>query len=515
MGLHENLAGIKTLSDGLIANKVSRFAYTAQAYSQNMVAGHDVYNPDNENNIPSDTPSVMKVNTTVVDRGYRARASSLTRMFLNHLYGRTSYNLNKLNDLFNSLLSYLDGALGTASGIATLDANGRIPYSQLPESAVELKGYWNASTNSPALADGTGDTGDEYYVSVAGTQNLGSGSQYFNVGDRVLYLDGVWRNINATAVKKVCNVAPNAEGNVSLGKSDVGLGNVQNVTTSATPVSGGTDNFSTGGAYSLGESKVDKTTLNGGAVSACYSSNLATGKALVSDANGKVAVSGVTSTELGYLSGVTSGVQSQLNGKVADTTKVNGHALSSDVTVTKSDVGLGNVANVGSTASVTEDSADNFTSGGAYALKQDILGQIPSLSFKKLQSTVVTPIANTTVDGWGVLDGSFMDTIVANAGILTYLQRDTSQASCPQHKFWVVICSLLDARYDKIRWAYANDSNLLNMIATGGGNTLQNSLWSGTGAYSIVGDEADVTRPIVVWFDAEINAKLDTTVQGA
>ena len=267
MGLHENLSGIKTISDLVVGNKVTRFAYTSDAYTQNLVQGHDVYNPDNENNIPSDSPSAMKINSTVVDRGYRARASSLTRMLLNHIFGKTSYNLNKLNDLFNSLVGYLDGALGTASGLATLDANGRIPYSQLPESAVELKGYWNADTNTPALVDGTGDTGDEYYVSVAGTQNLGSGSQYFNVGDRVLYLDGIWRNINATAVKKVNNIAPTAEGNVSVN----------------------------------------------GAISSVFSDNLTAGKVLASDANGKIVAGGATATELGYLSGATSNIQEQIN----------------------------------------------------------------------------------------------------------------------------------------------------------------------------------------------------------
>ena len=38
---------------------------------------------------------------------------------------------------------------------------------------------------------------------------------------------------------------------------------------------------------------------------------------MVSDANGKVAVSAVTSTELGYLDGVTSAIQTQINGKAA------------------------------------------------------------------------------------------------------------------------------------------------------------------------------------------------------
>lgn len=52
-----------------------------------------------------------------------------------------------------------------------------------------------------------------------------------------------------------------------------------------------------------------------GAATSIASSNLTASKALVSDANGKVAVSSVTSTELGYLSGTTSNVQTQINTK--------------------------------------------------------------------------------------------------------------------------------------------------------------------------------------------------------
>lgn len=52
-----------------------------------------------------------------------------------------------------------------------------------------------------------------------------------------------------------------------------------------------------------------------GAATTITSDNLTAYKALVSDANGKVAASSVTSTELGYLSGVTSSIQTQLNAK--------------------------------------------------------------------------------------------------------------------------------------------------------------------------------------------------------
>lgn len=54
--------------------------------------------------------------------------------------------------------------------------------------------------------------------------------------------------------------------------------------------------------------------ITGGA-SSIVSSNLTVNRALVSDGSGKVAVSNITSTEVGYLSGVTSNIQTQLGGK--------------------------------------------------------------------------------------------------------------------------------------------------------------------------------------------------------
>lgn len=52
-----------------------------------------------------------------------------------------------------------------------------------------------------------------------------------------------------------------------------------------------------------------------GAATTIVSSNLDTSKALVSDGSGKVAVSAVTTTELGYLAGVTDSVQDQIDSK--------------------------------------------------------------------------------------------------------------------------------------------------------------------------------------------------------
>lgn len=102
---------------------------------------------------------------------------------------------------------------------------------------------------------------------------------------------------------------------VTLTKADVGLGNVDNTSDANKPISTATQEALNG----------KQATITGGA-STITSSNLTANHVLVSNANGKVAVSAVTSTELGYLDGVTSNIQTQLNGKLstAPVTSVNG-----------------------------------------------------------------------------------------------------------------------------------------------------------------------------------------------
>ena len=76
-----------------------------------------------------------------------------------------------------------------------------------------------------------------------------------------------------------------------------------------------------------------------GAATTIDDTDLTVSRALVSNASGKVAVSAVTSTELGYLDGVTSAIQTQLNSKPAayagEVTTSSGTA-----TISKSDHGL-------------------------------------------------------------------------------------------------------------------------------------------------------------------------------
>lgn len=126
------------------------------------------------------------------------------------------------------------GNKGTANGYASLDSAGKVPYSQLPASIMTYQGTWNASTNTPTLADGTGDQGDVYRVSVAGSRNLGSGTIAFGVGDYCIYNGSTWEKSDSTdAVASVNGYT----GTVTLTKSDVGLGSVDNTADADKPIS--------------------------------------------------------------------------------------------------------------------------------------------------------------------------------------------------------------------------------------------------------------------------------------
>lgn len=112
---------------------------------------------------------------------------------------------------------------GSANGVATLDENGRVPYSQLPESAMEFLGQWNASTNTPHLADGTGTNGDFYIVSAGGTVNLGTAQDphivTFSINDRIVYEGDIaqWVRLPAGQVSSVNGQS----GEVTLTASDI------------------------------------------------------------------------------------------------------------------------------------------------------------------------------------------------------------------------------------------------------------------------------------------------------
>lgn len=110
---------------------------------------------------------------------------------------------------------------GLANGVATLDAGGKVPVSELPAAvlgALSYQGTWDASTNTPTLTSSVGTKGYYYVVSVAGSTNL-DGITNWVVGDWAVYNGTVWQKVdNTDAVTSVNGQV----GTVVLTASDVG-----------------------------------------------------------------------------------------------------------------------------------------------------------------------------------------------------------------------------------------------------------------------------------------------------
>ncbi len=129
---------------------------------------------------------------------------------------------------------------------------------------------------------------------------------------------------NGTTVKTfTANSSSNVTANITVPTkmseltNDSGFKTTDNNTTYSISKSGTTITL-TGSDGSTSTVTDSNTTYTfNGAVSTIKDSNLTASRALVSDSSGKVAVSSVTSTQLGYLSGVTSNIQTQLNGKMS------------------------------------------------------------------------------------------------------------------------------------------------------------------------------------------------------
>ena len=87
------------------SGRVANFAYDSVAYTEDLVDGTDEYNYNKHQNIPLGDATTLKVDSSILNKGVRSQASSLTRMMLNHFYGRTSFNVNKLADHLKAFLT--------------------------------------------------------------------------------------------------------------------------------------------------------------------------------------------------------------------------------------------------------------------------------------------------------------------------------------------------------------------------------------------------------------------------
>ena len=167
-------------------------------------------------------------------------------------------------------------------------------------------GDYNSLTNKPTIPTKTSQLdNDSHYITASEAPvqsvNTKTGAVVLtqdDVGDGATYVRT--HNDFTDALKTQINTN---EDNIAMAESDIdGL---------QTDV--GTLKTNVGNIQTALTSKQDVVV---GAASTITDNNLVTDRALISDSSGKVAVSNVTSTELGYLDGVTSNVQTQLDKKL-------------------------------------------------------------------------------------------------------------------------------------------------------------------------------------------------------
>jgi hypothetical protein len=174
--------------------------------------------------------------------------------------------------------------------------------------------------------------------------------------------------VSGTNIKTINSTSVLGSGNISVAPAS-GI--------NATAISDGSvDNTEFGylnGVTSALQTQIDskQATITGGA-STIVSSNLTASRALASDGSGKVAVSSVTSTELGYVSGVTSAIQTQIDTKTNKLITANRQTAS--YTLVASDADKLVEMNVASANNLTVP-ASTFSAGTQILLAQYGAGQ--------------------------------------------------------------------------------------------------------------------------------------------
>ena len=178
-----------------------------------------------------------------------------------------------------------------------------------------------------------------------------------------------------------------------------------------------------------------QATITGGATT-ITSSDLTASRALASSASGKVAVSAVTSTELGYVSGVTSAIQTQIGTKL---TASNNLSDVSSTSTARTNLGLGTIAtqnanNVALTGGTITGLGDPSSSSEA-ATKNYVDNLVTGL-----RTRVIARVASTAnvVLASGLENGDTLDGVTLATGNRVLLKNQTTTS---QNGLYTVVAS--------------------------------------------------------------------------
>jgi hypothetical protein len=105
--------------------------------------------------------------------------------------------------------------------------------------ALNYKGTWNASTNTPTLTSGVGVKGDYYVVSVAGTTDL-DGTDFWGVGDWAVFNGVIWQRVEGGSETETDAIIFNTLANVTVTNGEMAWDNDEKRRTVAVGINGDT-----------------------------------------------------------------------------------------------------------------------------------------------------------------------------------------------------------------------------------------------------------------------------------
>ena len=211
-------------NNGVVSFNTRTGAVTLTSADITSALGYTPYNSTNPNNYLTSITS-SQVTTALGFTPLQTTSLSVTTASASGS-GSLTYSGNIFT--FTPPAAYsLPTATPTVLGGVKIDnstitiSNGVIAVSNALTSAVQFKGSWDASTNTPGLSASSPTgvaAGWEYIVSASGTRDLGNGSVAYSIGDLVIYDGSKWVRIPGGNSVTTFNTR---QGAITLTSSDV------------------------------------------------------------------------------------------------------------------------------------------------------------------------------------------------------------------------------------------------------------------------------------------------------
>jgi hypothetical protein len=258
--------------------------------------------------LPLDTQYLVGYDTISSGGERRTTLATLKQAF--YLNGVTSNIQTQLNNKQGSLgFTPVQQGGGTGQGTNKVYVGWLGSTLGLQIDSTNFSNTWPISITGNAATAGT-CTGNAATATKLVTARTINGVSFDGTADITIATGGGGTVTNVTASSPLTVTNGTTTPSITLGAIPPSLGGAGGLT-GVLKASSGTVSVAIAGT--------DFQAVITGAASTIASSNLTTNKALVSDASGKVHSSVVTDTELGYVGGVTSAIQTQLNGKLSST----------------------------------------------------------------------------------------------------------------------------------------------------------------------------------------------------